>query len=112
MSSHQGKVFIISVPAAAAGKIAGALPPGFDPVPVGGTMPELRFGIAELKDYVGLVKDLAQLAAAVITITAALRAAGGGKIAVRAATATEPVEIDADLDEAAIRAKLEKPPAR
>ena len=55
-----------------------------------------------------MAADLAQFIMAVLSIVAALRSSGGGKIGVRTATEAEPIEIDADMDDETIRAKLSR----
>lgn len=104
--SEAKEIFVLSIPAAMAERVAPLLPVDFTPAAAAPQRPDFRFGVSEFHEYVGVVKDMADLIVALLGIVAALRAAGGGKVGVRAATQTEPVEIDSGMDEAAIRAKL------
>lgn len=107
MGGEAATVFIISLPAEGAERAAPLLPEGFAPAGAPVAAPEFRFGVSELREFIGLAKDLAELATALVGVLAALRAAGIiGKVGVRAATAAEPVELDTGMDEAAVRAKL------
>ena len=104
--SDAGEIFIISVPATTAEIVTPKLPTGFSPITGAKAGPEFRFGIGELSEYVGVAKDLAEFVVALLSILAALRAAGHKSVGVRRASDAEPVEIGVDMSEADIRAKL------
>ena len=99
-------VFVVSVPKDVADRAASALPATFSPSVTDDSGPEFRFGMAEVSEFVGIVKDVAELIAVVYGVATAMRAAGGGKVGVRSAAASEPIEVDADTDEATIAATL------
>jgi hypothetical protein len=106
--TDSGEVFVVSIPAAIADKVAPFVPSGFASTSSHPSAIDFRFGISDFHEYVGTAKDVVTFLTALVGLLGAVRAAGGNSIAVRRADETEPVQIAIEDDAAAIRAKLER----